>query len=264
MLSAFTKHRGLTKQLLIREISARYRGSVIGMFWSLVTPVLMLALYTFVFNVVFKARWPAVSADGGVLNFAMVLFLGLIIHGLVADTVVRSPRLILDNVNLVKKVVFPLEILPWVMLLSSLFNFLISFLLLLVFVLWELGTIPLTALWLPVIFLPYILVLVGLSWLLAAMGVYLRDLQQISGTLATLLLFLSPVFYSVTILPEPVQPFVYLNPIALIIESSRTALLYGDQPGFESLAIYTGCAVAIALLGFVFFQRTRRGFADVV
>ena len=135
MFSAFTTHATLTRQLVIREISARYRGSVMGVLWSLVTPILMLGIYTFVFNYVFKARWPMVSQEGEVLNFAMVLFLGLIIHGLVADTVTRSPRLILDNVNLVKKVVFPLESLAWVMILNALFNFVISLALLLIFVL---------------------------------------------------------------------------------------------------------------------------------
>ncbi|MBO6556768.1 MAG: ABC transporter permease [Pseudomonadales bacterium] len=264
MFSAFTTHATLTRQLVIREISARYRGSVMGVLWSLFTPILMLGIYTFVFNYVFKARWPMVSEEGEVLNFAMVLFLGLIIHGLVADTVTRSPRLILDNVNLVKKVVFPLESLAWVMILNALFNFMISLALLLIFVYWELGHIPLTALWLPLVLLPYVVILMGLSWILACLGVYLQDLQQISGTAATLLLFLSPVFYSITILPENVQPFIYLNPITLIVESARAVLLYGNPPDFRALGIYAVIAIAFFTLGYALFQKARKGFADVV
>ncbi len=264
MFSAFTRHFTLTKQLVIREISSRYRGSVMGVLWSLVTPILMLCIYTFVFNFVFKARWPTMSEEGDVLNFAMVLFLGLIIHGLIADTVTRSPRLILDNVNLVKKVVFPVESLAWVMMLNALFNFVISLMLLLVFIFWELGHIPVTAFWLPVVMIPYIAMLMGIAWILACLGVYLRDLQQISGTAATLLLFLSPIFYSISILPPAVQPFIYLNPISLIVESSRAILLYGHAPDFPALGIYSAVAVTLFVFGFLLFQKARKGFADVV
>lgn len=235
-----------------------------GVLWSLVTPILMLAIYTFVFNFVFKARWPTMSEEGDVLNFAMVLFLGLIIHGLIADTVTRSPRLILDNVNLVKKVVFPVETLSWVMMLSALFNFVISLGLLLIFIYWELGYIPGTMVWLPVILLPYFLLLMGLSWMLACLGVYLRDLQQISGTASTLLLFLSPVFYSITILPTAAQQYIYLNPITFIVESCRAVLLYGNTPDFTGLAVYTAAAATLFVLGFLLFQKARKGFADVV
>ena len=235
-----------------------------GLLWSLVTPLLMLAIYTFVFNFVFQARWPSMSQEGGYLNFAMVLFLGLIIHGLIADTVTRSPTLILENANLVKKVVFPLEILSWVMLLSSAFNFVISLVLLFAFVLWELGSIPATAVWLPVIFLPYFFVLIGMSWIFASMGVYLRDLQQVSGTLSTLFLFMSPVFYSVTILPVAVQPLIYLNPISFVIESSRGVLLYGQAPDLMTLGLYTFVAIAVAFLGHRLFRKMKIGFADVL
>ena len=235
-----------------------------GILWSLVTPIMMLAIYTFVFNYIFKARWPMTTDEGGVLNFAMVLFLGLITHGLIADIVTRAPRLILDNVNLVKKVVFPLETLSWIVMLNALFTYAISMVLLLAFVYWELSHIPLTLFWLPVILVPYVLMLMGLCWLLAALGVYLRDLQQVSGTVSTLLLFVSPVFYSVTILPEQVQFFIFLNPISLIVESSRAVMIYGQQPDFAALGIYTLVALIVCGLGFRMFQTMRKGFADVV
>jgi lipopolysaccharide transport system permease protein len=264
MFSALTKHRTLVRQLLVREIAARYRGSIMGILWSLVTPILMLGIYTFVFSYVFKARWAVQTNDGTVLNFALMLFSGLLIHGMIADVLVRSPRLILDNTNFVKKVVFPLETLSWIVLLSTLFNFIIGFMLLLGFVYWELQYIPITVLWLPVILVPFLFMLIGISWLLASLSVYIRDIQQISGTLATFLLFLSPIFYSVTILPESLQPIIYLNPIAFVVEAFRNIVIYGLAPDFNALLTYSVAAIVMALCGFATFQRMRRGFADVV
>ena len=264
MLSAFREHKTLVKQLLVREISSRYRGSILGIIWSLITPILMLCIYTFVFKYIFNARWQMPSGDDEVLSFAMVLFLGLIIHGMIADILTRSPGLMLENVNFVKKVIFPLEVLPWVVVLSALFNFFIGFCLLLGFVYIELDYIPVTTLLIPVILAPYVLMLLGLSWTLAALGVYVRDIQQLSGTLATLLLFLSPVFYSITILPEPLHRLILINPIAVIVEASRSAVIYGEHPDYTILVIYSVLALIVAVVGFTFFQRMRRGFADVL
>ncbi|MAI23627.1 MAG: ABC transporter permease [Crocinitomicaceae bacterium] len=264
MFSAFGRNKTLVKQLLIREISSRYRGSVLGIIWSLVTPILMLCIYTFVFKYIFNARWQMPSAEGEVLNFAMVLFLGLIIHGMIADILTRSSGLMLENVNFVKKVIFPLEILPWVVLLSTLFNFCIGFCLLLGFVYIELDHIPVTTLLIPIILAPYVMMLLGLSWTLAALGVYVRDIKQLSGTLATLLLFLSPVFYSITILPETLQRLILINPIAVIVEASRSAVIYGEHPDYAILVIYSLLALIVSLVGFTLFQRMRKGFADVL
>ena len=264
ILSAFGEHKTLVKQLLIREISARYRGSILGIIWSLITPILMLCIYTFVFKYIFNARWQMPSPDGEVLNFAMVLFLGLIIHGMIADILTRSPSLMLENVNFVKKVIFPLEVLPWVVLLSTLFNFFIGFCLLLGFVYIELDHIPVTTLLIPIIIAPYVLMLLGLSWTLAALGVYVRDIQQLSATFATLFLFLSPVFYSISILPETLQKVILINPIAVIVEASRSAVIYGEHPDYAILGIYSILAMMVAVIGFTVFQGTRRGFADVL
>ena len=264
MFSALNKHRTLVRQLFIREVAARYRGSIMGVLWSLVTPILMLGIYTFVFSYVFKARWAVQTSDGTILNFALMLFSGLLIHGMIADILVRSPRLILDNVNFVKKVVFPLEILSWIALLSTLFNFIIGFMLLLGFVYWELQHIPVTILWLPVILLPFLFMLMGISWLLASLGVYIRDIQQISGTLATFLLFLSPVFYSVTILPESLRMLIYLNPVSFVVEAFRNIIIFGLTPDLQGLLAYSMVSLAVAFFGFIVFQKMRRGFADVV
>ncbi|MBV1879315.1 MAG: ABC transporter permease [Pseudomonadales bacterium] len=264
MFVSFWTHRSLVNQLLRREIQSRYRGSVFGILWSLMTPLLMLVIYTLVFKYIFQARWLVPGIDGRELNFAIMLFMGLIVHGMLGDMLARSPGLILSHVNFVKKVVFPLEILPWVALLSNLFNFTISFILLLGLLLFETQQIPVTALLVPFILLPYLLLLLGLSWLLAAIGVYIRDIQHISGTLTTLLLFLSPVFYSIDTLPDKYQFLMLLNPIALIVEACRSVVVLGQLPALQPLLIYSAVSLLIAVTGYRVFQRSRRGFADVL
>lgn len=263
MLTLAWKHKTLIWQLLRRDIYSRYRGSVLGLLWSLCTPLLMLGIYTFVFQYVFKSRWSDAAGDT-TLSFAIVLFLGLTIHAVMAEILTKSPLLITGNQNFVKKIVFPLELLSWVTLLGAIFTFLISFGLLLVFILVELHRIPLTALLLPLILLPYFLLLLGISWFLAALGVYLRDIQQITGTLATLLLFLSPIFYSVNILPKNLQALIFLNPLSYVVESARAAVIYGKLPDLTGLGIYSLVALFVAWLGYSFFRKVRPGFSDVL
>lgn len=263
MLTQAWRHKTLIWQLLRRDIYSRYRGSVLGLLWSLGTPLIMLGIYTFVFQYVFKSRWNDTAGET-TLSFAIVLFLGLTIHAVMGEILTKSPLLITGNQNFVKKIVFPLELLSWVTLFGAIFTFLISFGLLLIFILVELQRIPLTAMLLPIIILPYLLLLLGLSWFLAALGVYLRDIQQITGTLATLLLFLSPIFYSVNILPENLQTLIFLNPLSYIVESARAVLIYGQLPDFVGLAIYSVVAVLVSASGYFFFRKVRPGFADVL
>lgn len=263
MFTQAWKHKTLIWQLLRRDIHSRYRGSVLGLLWSLGTPLIMLGIYTFVFQFVFKSRWTDTAGET-TLSFAIVLFLGLTIHAVMAEILTKSPLLITGNQNFVKKIVFPLELLSWVTLLGGIFTFLISFGLLLVFILAELQRIPVTAFLLPLILLPYFLLLLGLSWFLAALGVYLRDIQQITGTLATLLLFLSPIFYSVNILPENLQTLIFLNPLSYVVESARAVLIYGRLPDFIGLTTYCLVAFIVAWLGYSFFRKVRPGFSDVL
>jgi lipopolysaccharide transport system permease protein len=263
MFETAWKNKSLIWQLLRRDIQSRYRGSALGILWSLVTPIVMLAIYTFVFQTVFKSRWSDTSGET-TLSFAIILFLGLSLHGLLMETFTKSPMLVVGNPNFVKKIVFPLEILPWVNLFGALFTFSISLLLLLGLIAIELKSIPITALLLPVIVLPYLLLLLGLSWFLAALGVYLRDIQQITATCSTLLLFLSPVFYSASSLPERFQKLLLLNPLSFVVESSRALLIYGNMPNFSILGIYSVVAVLVAYAGLTFFRRVRPGFADVL
>jgi lipopolysaccharide transport system permease protein len=260
------KHRELLWQMTVRDIASRYRGSALGLLWSFVTPLLMLAVYTFVFGVVFQARFGAGAAaeNPSTLQFALTLFCGLIIHALVAECLGRAPNIILAHTSYVKKVVFPLEILPVMVLASACFHFLMSTGVLLLGLLLAHGSLPLSALWFPLTILPLLPVLLGVNWVLAALGVYLRDIGQLSGLLAMLLMFLSPIFYPVESLPEAFRPFMYLNPLTHIIEAARGALILGIRPDVGMLAAYMSAGIAFACVGFWWFQKTRSGFADIL
>lgn len=255
-------NRSLIMQMAWRDVAGRYRGSIMGLFWSFLNPVLMLVVYTFVFSVVFKAKWG--GADEGNIQFALVLFVGLIVHGLLAEVLNRSPNLILSNANYVKKVVFPLEILPVVTLLAACFHSLISVLVfLLAFVILN-GHLYWTMLLVPLVFLPLIALILGLSWLLASLGVFIRDIGQSIGIITTVMLFLSPTFFPMSALPESYHVYIMANPITFIIEQAREILVWGRLPNFTGLAVYSSVAFTIFVVGFFWFQKTRKGFADVL
>ena len=262
MVASLLRNRNLIKALVKREVIGRYRGSVLGIFWSFFNPVFMLAVYTFVFSVVFKARWNG-SSDSKT-EFALILFAGLIVFNLFAECINRAPGLILANTNYVKKVVFPLEILPWVSLGSALFHTLISLGVWLIAYAVLFGLPHPTVLLVPVILAPLLLLIIGITWSLASLGVYLRDVSQVIGVVTTILMFLSPIFYPVTALPEAYRPFLYLNPLTSVIEQARDVLFWGKIPDATGLAIYTVGAIFVAWLGFIWFQKTRKGFADVL
>jgi lipopolysaccharide transport system permease protein len=265
LIQSFPRNRTLIARMTKREVVARYRGSVIGLAWSFVNPVLLLLVYTFVFTVVFKARWGetklAIVNDGG---FAIMIFAGMIVHALFSECFIRSPGLITGNANFVKRVVFPLEVLSWVAIGSATFHAAVSLLVLLGGQLLWTGHIPLTAILVPLVYLPLIILTLGLSWFVSASGVYFRDLSQVSGFISTILLFLSPVFYPLSSIPEAYRWAFYLNPLTFIIESSRELLLFGQLPSASELGAYYLVSVGVAWLGFAWFQKTRRGFADVI
>lgn len=262
MVASLWRNRSLIHASAKREVLGRYRGSAMGLLWSFFNPVFMLAVYTFVFSEVFKARWSAGSESK--TEFALVLFAGLIVFNLFAECINRAPSLILSNVNYVKKVVFPLEILPFVGLLSTLYHMLVSLGVWLAAYLILFGIPHPTALYLPLIVLPFVLFIMGLSWALASFGVYLRDVGQLIGVVTTVLMFLSPVFYPATALPEAYRHLLYLNPLTPVIEQTRAVLYFGQSPDFMMLAIYWLATFIIGWLGFAWFQKTRKGFADVL
>lgn len=211
---------------------------------------------------VFKARWGGGSDSK--TEFAILVFAGMVVHGLFAECVNRAPATILQNVNYVKKVVFPLEILPWVNMGSALFHAAVSITVLTIFYGFTHGSLNWTAILFPILILPLVLVIMGVSWLLSSLGVYLRDLGQIIGMVTTIMMFLSPIFFPASALPEDYRILLYLNPLAFMIEESRNILIWGILPDWRGLAIYYGCGLVVAWLGFVWFQKTRRGFADVL
>lgn len=262
LLAAPMGHASLLWQFSRRELAGRYRGSLLGFGWALVNPLLLLAIYTFVFSVVFAMRWDGPIQDRA--GFALVIYTGMIVHTFFAECLTRAPTLIVDNRNLVKRVVFPLHMLPWSVLLVAGFQYLVGVLLIAVAMLFRPGGLPATAIVLPALWIPQALLALGVAYGFAALGVYLRDLAQLAGFLALTLLFMSPVFYPVSAVPARWRFVIEANPLAALIESTRGALLYGHWPSAATLAGLWLLGIAVAWLGFYGFQRTRRGFADVL
>lgn len=234
-----------------------------GLFWSFFNPLFMLMIYTFVFGVIFKSRWN--TQVTGHFQFAVILFAGLNINSLFAECANRAPTLILDNTNFVKKVVFPLEVLSWSTLGSALFHLMISTVVLLVIsCLVNGGYVPWTVVLFPVViacFLPFV---AGTIWLLASLGVFLRDLKQAIGIITTMLMFLAPIMYPRETIPAEYRDLLYINPLTAIVEASQDVLVWGRMPDWGHLAIYLPAACLFAWFAFVWFERTRKGFADVL
>lgn len=256
------EHRALVSRMARREIVDRYRGSVLGLLWSFFHPVAMLLIYTFVFSFVLGAAWP--GSGGGSIAYALNLFAGLIVYSLFAESVTRAPSLIVDNRNLVKKVVFPLEVLPWVSMLSSAFHALVSYGVLLAFLAIATRTLPPAAFLVPVLVVPVMLLGLGMSWFLASMGVFLRDLTHTVGLAVTALMFLSPVFYPLGAIPEEPRRILALNPLAPLIEQARAMAVLGTFPDATHWLVLLGATFLVAWAGLWWFMRTKHAFADVV
>jgi len=262
VVSGMWKSRDLIIQMTKREVIGRYRGSVLGLLWSFFNPMLMLTIYTFVFSVVFKARWG--SGGESRFEFALILFAGLIVFNLFSECVNRAPSLIVGNVNYVKKVVFPLEILPLVTMGAALFHGIVSLGVLIIFYVLVASSVQWTVVFAPLVIMPLLLLTLGISWFLASFGVFVRDVAQAIGMLTTVLMFLSPIFFPVSMLPEKYRIFMYLNPLTLIIEQMRDVLLWGRLPSWSGWCLAMALGIGAAWLGLVWFQKTRRGFADVL
>lgn len=255
------RQRQLLKALIVREIQSRYRGTVLGFAWLVVYPVLMMSVYSFVFGGVFKSRW---MNQGSMGEFVVMLFCGLIVFTIFSEVVNRAPCLIAGNPNFVKKVVFPLELLSLVSLGAAVFNALISFVIL-CFLMLILGfDIPATAALAPFIALPLLLMTIGISWGLAALGVFFRDLNQVIGIVTSMMLFLSPVFFAVSAVPEAARWLLNVNPLTYPIEEMRRVLIVGQFPEWSHLGMYLLSAIGVAWAGLWLFQRSRPAFADVL
>ena len=263
LVSSLIYHSRLIVQMANREVIARYKGSMMGLFWSFAHPLLMLAVYTFIFSVVFKVKWGVEIGDGK-SDFALILFAGLIMHTLLSEVLNTAHGLILSNINYVKKVVFPLEILSVVSVVTTLFHAVVSISILLMALLIMDGHLYWTVFLFPIVIMPLVILSLGFSWILASLGVFVRDVGQIMGIVTTVLLFLSPIFFPVSAIPEPYQIFIFLNPLTFIIEQIREVLIWGRMPNWQGLGIYTVFAILFCWFGFVWFQKTRKWFADVI
>jgi len=261
-LNSGWRHRDLILQLIKREVIERYRGSVFGLVWSFMHPMFMLAVYLFVFGVVLKLRWGLEGETN--VQFAVVLFAGLIVHALYAECLVRAPQLILANKHLVTKLVFPLEILSIVSVGTAVFHMIVGLFILILINGIVHGQVHSTIVFVPVVIFPLFIIGLGTSWFLASLGVFLRDIAHIVGILATVLLFMSPIFYPISAVPETLIPFMYMNPLTVIVEELRSVVIFGKAPNWENLMIYLGVALILLGLGNYWFARTRRAFADVV
>ncbi|MDP1645534.1 MAG: ABC transporter permease [Thiobacillus sp.] len=255
------RHRSLVLELTRREFSGRYRGSFGGIFWSFVQPLFLLTVYTIAFGVILKTRW---GLAGGTADYALMLFAGLIVFNAFSECLSKSTTLIIDNPNFVKKVVFPLELLPVITVATALIHALIGM------ATWFLGYILLfgppktTAILFPLILLCFVPVLLGLGWLLSALGVIVRDVGQLTGMLSHTLLFLTPIFYSIEAAPPLLQKLLMLNPLTFVVEQLRLVLFYGQIPDLKGLAMYFVLASLFAWVSLVLFRRLRPTFADMV
>lgn len=260
--SAWLRHRSLTVEMTRRDVLGRYRGASFGLLWSLISPFMMLVVYTLAFGYILKARWPGTT--GNTADFSMLLFMGLIVHGFFAECLVRAPTLISGNPNLVKKIVFPLDILPWTLVLSAFFHAVMNMAVFAVLNLALRGELHAGLLLWPLVMVPMLFLALGTVWLLSSLSVFLRDIGQVTGVLATALLFLSSAIIPVETLPEQYQVIFRLNPLTFIIDQAREVAFWGRMPDWAGLGWYLIGALMFAYAGFAVFQKTRRGFADVL
>lgn len=263
LLSTLWRQKGLIFTLTKREIEGRYKGSMFGILWSILTPLMMVSVFTFVFGEVFQSKW-AGAKSANHLDFAAALFSGLLVYNLFAECISKAPTLITGNQNYVKKIVFPLEILSIVTVAAAVFHFLVAYAVVVVLVLFSGWSLTWTVVFTPLIALPFLGLITGLTWFLSALGVYLRDIGQIIQPLLTAMMFLSPIFYPLSSVSEKLQWVYHLNPITFVVEDLRGALLHNQAPDWYQWALYCLLCAAVMFIGFLFFQRTRKGFSDVI
>ncbi|MED4730175.1 ABC transporter permease [Aneurinibacillus migulanus] len=263
LLRIFFRHRELIVQFTKREILSRYRGSFLGVLWSFINPLIMLVVYTFVFSVVFKAKWGQLATTTQT-EFALILFSGIITFNIFSEMINRAPNLVTGNVNYVKKVIFPLEILPVTVLLSTLVHAFISLLVLIIFACFIMDYQFWTLIFIPILLFPLIVFSLGLSWFFASVGVYVRDLSYTIGLATNVLFFITPIFYPISAVPEFFREFMYINPLTTIVENFRKVVIWGQMPDWNGFILVTIISYIVMVLGFSWFVKTRKGFADVL
>ena len=256
------KNLPLVVRLVRREVEARYRGSLLGILWAFIVPVFLLAVYTFVFSVVFSARWDTNVESRA--QFALLLYTGLLLYNISNECLTRAPSLMLANATYIKKVIFPLEILPWVSLFAAVVNAAIGFVILLLGYLLIVGVPQWTILAVPFICLPVLCFTVGFSLFLSSIGVFMRDAQQFIGIFMMVLLFMTPIFYPLSAVPAEYRWVAIFNPLAISIEQCRDAIFGGTLPDFKIFGLNLLVSMVVLWLGNVWFMKTKKGFADVI
>jgi lipopolysaccharide transport system permease protein len=256
------RQRQLLRQLISRAVQQRFRGSALGILWAILNPILMLLIYTFVFGVILKVRW---NGQGSTFFFAMNLYCGLIIYGIFSESVGGASGQILANPSYVKKIVFPLETLPIAMLGASFIFNLFSLVILLFCTQFFLHPLSIHLVALPIVWLPLLLFTAGISWIVATLGVYIRDIQQLIVIILQVLFYLCPIVYPLSRVPESMQVwFLRLNPIAVFVEESRNVLLNRQWPFWKGLPENYAVSLLVFIFGYYAFMKTKRGFADVL
>ena len=259
MASTLWRNRALVAELARREFTGRYRGSFGGIAWSFVQPLFLLAVYTVAFALILHARW---GVAGGPGDYALMVFAGLIVFNAYAECLARAPQLVTANPNFVKRVVFPLELLPWVLTIAIAVHALLAVAIWIGGYALLRGAPPATALLAPIVLLCFAPMLLGTGWLLAALGVAVRDISQLTALLSHALLFLTPVFYPLDAAPPVVRMLLEWNPLTVVVEALRDVLYRGIAPAWGALLVYLVLTTLFAWAALGVFRRLRRGFAD--
>jgi lipopolysaccharide transport system permease protein len=244
-----------------RDLVGRYKGSALGIAWAVLTPVIMIAIFTFIFAGIFGARFGASDSHW---DYALYLFCGLLPWSMFQESVQQSANTIVANANLVKRVVFPLETLPAAQAFAALGNQLFATVALLIAIVVIRQNLQLTALWLPLLLIPQLLFALGAAWLIASLGVFLRDIAQGITLLLMAWMYLTPIIYPESIVPERFRWFIGINPFTPLVRSYRHIFLDGLAPDWRGLAYFTAVALVVFVFGYWWFARTRKNFADVI
>lgn len=260
-LALFEEHRGLVRSMVRRDLSSRYKGSFFGLAWAVITPAVMIIIFTLIFSGIFNARF---GAEGGHFSFAVYLFCGLLPWIAFSDGIQRATTSMTDNVNLVKRVVFPVEAIPVNYALSAVVQQLLGTAVLILAALILEHSIRPTVLLLPLLIVPQLLATIGLGWLMASLGVFIRDMPQFNQLALMAWMYLTPIFYPENIIPEKYRWMVAFNPMAPLIRSYRRILLEGRQPDWQGLALTASFGLVCFMFGYWWFERTKKAFADVL
>lgn len=257
------QYHGLIRQLTRREVLYRYKGSYLGLTWAFLQPLLMLAVYTFVFSIIFESKW-GITHEDGKLTFAMALFCGILTFNIIGDVANAAPGLIIAHANFVKKVIFPLEILPVVKLMGALIHACFGLVILLAGMVIGQQPVSWTMLLLPLTWIPVIILSMGCAFFLSSLGVFIRDIGTTVGVFVSVFFFMSPIFYPLQAVPEELQLFIRINPIAIYVEDARRVMLWGEYPDWPWFLGGLGFSILVFISGFVFFMRSKKAFVDVI